>query len=55
MALLQGLQIVIRNHQEQKLDAVRNPVINTPKLLFTDKNMLLMFKKFWHYILTKVF
>jgi hypothetical protein len=42
-ALLQGIQIAIRNHQQQKLDALRNAIINTAKPLFADDNFTLMF------------
>jgi len=41
--LTQSMLIAIRSHQEEKLDALRNAVINTAKSLFADDNVYLMF------------
>ncbi|HEY7777929.1 MAG TPA: hypothetical protein VIA09_05260 [Nitrososphaeraceae archaeon] len=39
----QSLLIALRSHQEEKLEALRNAVINTAKPLFADDNTYLMF------------
>jgi hypothetical protein len=51
---MQGMQILVRNHQEEKKDALTNAVINMAKPLFADENICLMFMSWidilgpWH-------
>lgn len=51
---MQASQIVLRTHQEEKLDALRNAVMNMARPLFADDNLLLMFMSWidiftpWH-------
>lgn len=51
---MQASQIVLRTHQEAKLDALRNAVTNMARPLFADENLLLMFMSWidiftpWH-------
>jgi hypothetical protein len=42
-AILQGTQLAIRNHDNLKLEALRNAVINMAKPLYADEDMFLMF------------
>ena len=51
---MQASQIVLRAHQEEKLNALRNAVTNMARPLFADDNLLLMFMSWidiftpWH-------
>lgn len=52
--LMQAMQIIMRNHQEEKKEALKNAVINMAKPAFTDDNISLMFMSWidvftiWH-------
>ncbi|MBU1994990.1 hypothetical protein KKC15_09815 [bacterium] len=42
---MQATQIALRNHQKEKLDALRNAVINSTNTISLDENKLLMFTR----------
>lgn len=60
-ALLQAWQIAIRNHQKEKLDALRNAVLNTALISKPDDDEILVFLNYidsltpWHLRLLKFF